>query len=167
MFTQVVTLDDATLGPGIMTSTHDYGEYAWSETAEIGLVTFPFEVPCNDSYYLWALVWDEDTSPFADGGNADSFVTKVDVGSEFNWSYGCETLFQVSHWSYERVQIAEPLDCSVETPQVFALAPGIHELTLRNLEAGSFDGDTPGDVAAVARVFVTNDPNYVPDPDTD
>lgn len=143
------------------------GAYAYSEDANAGLVTFEIDVPCDDAYALWALVYDEDSEPFVDGGNADSFLVRVDEQPIFEWSYGCTTLYQVDPWSYERVQIASVLDCAAPEPLVFDLAAGRHAIAFRNVEAGDHAGSDPGSVAAIARVALTNAEGYTPDPDLD
>lgn len=143
------------------------GAYAYSEDANAGLVTFEIDVPCNGEYALWALVYDEDTEPFVDGGNADSFLVRVDDESIFEWSYGCTTLYQVDPWSYERVQIASVLDCAAPEPLVFELAAGPHTIAFRNVEPGDHEDADPGSVAAIARVALTNVEGYTPDPDLD
>jgi hypothetical protein len=143
------------------------GAYAYSEAANAGLVTFAIDVPCKGEYALWALVYDEDTEPFVDGGNADSFLVRVDTESIFEWSYGCTTLYQVDPWSYERVQVASVLDCAAPEPLVFELAAGSHTIAFRNVEPGEHEDADPGSVAAIARVALTNVEGYTPDPDLD
>jgi hypothetical protein len=143
------------------------GAYAYSEDANAGLVTFEIDVPCDGEYTLWALVYDEDTEPFVDGGNADSFLVRVDTESILEWSYGCTTLYQVDPWSYERVQIASVLDCAAPEPLVFELLAGPHTIAFRNVEPGSHEDADPGSVAAIARVALTNVEGYTPDPDLD
>jgi hypothetical protein len=143
------------------------GNYAFSEEENAGAVTVQFEIDCGDDYVLWALVHDEDSDPFDDGGNADSYAVRVDAGVEREWSYGCSTFFQVDPWSYERVGTASLLNCAIEEEVTYALTAGFHTATFRNLEAGTHGGDNPGSAAAIARIVLTTEPDYIPDPDLD
>ena len=141
------------------------GVYAYSEEEGEGAVAVAFEIECGGEYILWALVHDEDTEPFDDGGNADAYAVRVDGGEEREWSYGCTTFFQVDPWSYERVGLATVLNCGVQEDVTYALNAGFHTATFTNLEAGSHGGNNPGSVAAIARITLTTDPDYIPDPD--
>jgi hypothetical protein len=143
------------------------GTYAYSPDAHAGTVAFDIDVPCTGDYALWGLVHDDDTDPFDDGGNADSFHVRVDDGPILEWSYGCTTLFQLDAWSYERVQIAGVLDCAVPEDVVVRLDPGAHTVTFRNIEAGEHGEDDPGSVAAIARIALTDIDGHTPDPDLD
>jgi hypothetical protein len=163
-----ISADEAVLAGGMSErEDEEHGTYVYSEMQDVGIATFTFDAPCNRPYYVWGLVWDDNRDPFDDFGNADTFAVSVDLGAEVTWPYGCQTLYQIDPWAYERVQSANAQDCSGATPQQFPLMPGIHEVTLRNVEAGSAGGGDPGDVAATARLFITDDPDFVPDPDVD
>ncbi len=141
--------------------------YAYSPVPGKGTVSFDVDIECPGEYALWALVYDQVTKPFSEGGNADAFAVRVDGGAEAEWSYGCSTLFQIEPWSYERVGIASVFDCGILEDVAVDLEPGAHTITFRNLEEGEHGEDDPGSVAAVARIALSLDPEFRPDPDLD
>jgi hypothetical protein len=135
------------------------GTYAWSNQADNGTVVFQLDVPCEDTYYVWGVVWD--AWPGAHGNDPDSFYAKVDDGNESQWIYGCQTgLAQGGGWFWLPV-IHDPdpnNGCDDIEDQSYDLPAGKHSVTLRNREWPSGNS-----IAAVARVLVTNDENLVPD----
>ena len=137
------------------------GLYFASEVEEEGLAEFPWEAPCNDEYFLWARVWDETGGAGLD--DPDSYYVQMDDGGEAFWRYGCQTnpIFPEPSWYWVRVQ--ESLTCIDIDPVSYMIDAGPHVARFRNRESGSHDDmNPPGEIAAITRVLVTNDPGFVP-----
>jgi hypothetical protein len=66
----------------------------WRGRNQVGsaAITFDVEVPCDRTYYLWGLTWDQIHGVTNCSGitNADAFFVSVDGGVEIQWSYGCQ-----------------------------------------------------------------------------
>lgn len=131
------------------------GMVALSEVAEEGTVSFSVDLPCDGTYAVWGRA--QDTNPGNVDADPDSYFVRVDGGGEGGWFYGCQTNGLASGYHWLRVTTAGMPVCGggVWSPQ---LAAGSHTFTLRNREPVAFDDD----VAAVARLLITNDMNYVP-----
>jgi len=131
------------------------GMVALSEVAEEGTVSFSVDLPCDGTYAVWGRA--QDTNPGNVNADPDSYFVRVDGGEEGGWFYGCQTNGLASGYHWLRVTTAGMPVCGggVWSPQ---LAAGSHTFTLRNREPVAFDDD----VAAVARLLITNDMNYVP-----
>ncbi|MEM7158586.1 MAG: hypothetical protein AAF799_37445 [Myxococcota bacterium] len=130
-------------------------QMARSLLAEMGSVTFGFELECASTVTIFGLVWDiaQGTQP----DNSDSFLVSVDGQPEELWEYGCQTegLGDMA-WAWLPLEAAGPMDCS-PTMMSFELEAGTHELTLRNREQGVGE-----DFAAIAALVVTDDPSFDP-----
>lgn len=150
---------DAVVIPPMVTTVSQVGEgiVAYSTQAESGLVTFTFDVACPGQYAVWGRVLDAE--PGVNNYDPDSFYPRLDLAPEVGWYYGCQTggLSDGYHWLRVRAGI-EGAPCQDGVPWTLDLAPGTHAITLRNRE--QMDGG--GNVAAVARILVTRDLNYVP-----
>lgn len=136
--------------------------YFASAVEEQGLADFPWFAPCNDEYFLWARVWD-DVGGAALEDDPDSYYVRMDDGGEAFWRYGCQTnpVFPTPSWYWVRVQ--ESLTC-IDVDQIsYTIDDGPHVARFRNREEGAHDdGDPPGRIAAITRILITNDPNYIP-----
>jgi hypothetical protein len=135
------------------------GIYAWSPDADEGTVTFSFDVPCEGTYYVWGVVWDN--NPGAHSYDPDSFYGSMDMGKESQWIYGCQTWqFNEPTWSWQRVRHDPDASngCDDNQDVSYMLTAGPHTYTLRNREGATMSG-----LAAVARILVTNDAQLVPD----
>jgi len=130
---------------------------ARSEVAEQGSVTFTIELPCDGPVAVWGRV--QDTNPGLVNSDPDSYYVSVDGvdDTDAGWYYGCQTEGKASGYHWLRVTTsAEPACGGPEwTPD---LGAGTHSFRLRNREPVAFDDD----IAAVARLLITNDMGYVP-----
>ncbi len=132
---------------------NDEGTIAFSYIAGEGSAEFTVDIPCAGTYHLWARVLD--LAPgVGNGQDPDSFTVSVDGESKIEWVYGCTTS---TAWSWQRVQERDSLTCLGAAAYPLELGSGQHTITLGNLEAGVLDK-----YAAVARILVTSDPNYLP-----
>jgi len=131
------------------------GTVAFSKVAQAGTVEFTVDVPCDGEYAVWGRV--QDSNPGLVDADPDSYYVRVDGGGEGGWFYGCQTDGLMSGYHWLRVTTAAQPVCGggVWSPQ---LAAGSHTFRLRNREPEAFDFD----VAAVARLLITNDMTYVP-----
>ena len=166
-FKQIVTAgDDGVVFSQPMASYTDTnlpGEtYFASGVEDEGIAEFPWDAPCDDEYFLWARVWD-DVGGAALNNDPDSYYVIMDDGGETFWRYGCQTnpILPTPSWYWVRVQ--ESITC-IDIDQIsYPIDAGGHVAYFRNREDGSHDdGDPPGRIAAITRVLITNDPNYVP-----
>lgn len=143
------------------------GTYAFSETAELGSVSFGFDVECEDRFQVWALVHDPQTG-FTDLGtfmDPDSYRVGFDADTTTPWLYGCQmtgaTLDGGPAWAWLSVR-DNPFCVTSEFRRL--LEPGPHRFRVVNLEEGTYApaGEQIGSVAAISRVIVTNDPSFSP-----
>lgn len=140
-------------------STKGEGIVAYSSQSEQGTVTFSFDLPCAGSFALWGRVLDAE--PGVNNYDPDSFYVRVDGGAEGGWYYGCQTTGLPSGYHWLRVRTGQQgAPCDQQAPLTVDLSAGVHTVTLRNRE----QQDGQGNVAAVARVLLVNDPNYTPAP---
>lgn len=116
--------------------------YVWSLTANQGSVSLAVNVTQADTYYIWCKI-------LAPTYANDSFFVSVD---------GKEDIFdaaegkQSANWQWARVNGRNggaPLSLN---PRTFSLSQGTHTIVIRAREVK----------AAVDRILITNDPNYVP-----
>lgn len=148
-------------GPMQLGNSPAEGPYAYSEVAGQGRASFQFNVECADEFRAWARVYDPGVG--VDGLNPtqpDSFLISFDGEPTVEWLYGCQMIDDAvggSLWSWERLMDTAPLCAADEF--VRTLGPGTHLLHLTNRESGNH---SMGEVAAVAHVFITSDPAFVP-----
>ncbi|MBK8234231.1 MAG: hypothetical protein IPK74_01620 [Deltaproteobacteria bacterium] len=164
---QSVTLmaDQATLaGDMMLASLYDGTTYVYAETAGMGTATFAFDLQCADDFAVWMLVFDREPgldTALVPGNPADS--AHVDVtGAATDWRYGCQNL-GAPPWSWQAV--SENGDNCISNDRItFALPAGSNTITVSMLEGGTWSGNTisPGDVAAVKQILVTNDLDFEP-----
>jgi hypothetical protein len=129
------------------------GTIAFSLVAGEGTAEFTFDINCAGTYHLWARVLD--LSPgVGNGQDPDSFAVSFDGEPKIEWLYGCKT---ATAWSWQLVQEQDSIACLGADAYTLDLGSGQHTITLGNLEEGVLDK-----YAAVARVLVTSDPNFVP-----
>lgn len=165
-FKEVLTNADAQIvlpmEEGMLTDHPFVTSYAASGTVNQGTIQYNLPIPCEDTYFIWALVYDEERVPMLVDESADSFG--VDLNSEplLDWEYACQTLFQVQDWAYELVR-SNNATCTAQQPLGVFMAEGNNVLRFTNLEEGSPGGSDPGSAAAIARIVVTNSSDYVPD----
>lgn len=131
------------------------GMVAFSEVIEAGTVTFSVDLPCDGTYAVWGRA--QDTNPGNVNADPDSYYVRVDGGGEGGWFYGCQTNGLAPGYHWLRVTTAAVPVCG-GGEWLPKLVAGSHTFTLRNREPVAFDDD----VAAVARLLITNDMNYVP-----
>ena len=154
-FKATLLVEDATVVPPMtLETTKNEDTVAFSEVTGEGTVAFTFVAPCAGIYTVWGRVLD----PKPGAGFAvdpDMFSARVDDGPEVTWHYGCTT---TEDWSWQPVQaLSDDEECEAAVPWRLELTAGEHAITLRNLEDGFLD-----EHAAVARLFVTNDPDDTP-----
>lgn len=133
------------------------GTICSSGIPELGTAEFKFDVPCLDDYAVWARVYD-DWDGTHESGDPDTYYVRVSGGDEFTWYYGCQTFGAPNNWGWRRVRVLSGNDCNVFTEWTPQLGPGSHSIRLRNREGERGNGVR----AAVARVILSNDPNFVP-----
>jgi hypothetical protein len=159
-YLEIIAVEDAIVNEPMETDeSMSQGTYAWSPEAEEGTVVFDFTVACQDTYYVWGVVWDGWPGP--NYGDPDSFYVRVDQGKEMQWIYGCKTGFlNMGAWTWQEVDHDPDAQngCDDLEEQNWPLAPGKHSVTVRNREAPNM-----GRIAGIARVLITNDPEFVPD----
>lgn len=158
--TQITFANQGTLVPPMELGFADILgiDVARSGTSELGTVTMPFTTTCNGPVHLWALVWD------AVGGvtneNADSLYVTIDDGDEQAWIYGCVTEEGVDQrWRWLPLESWTMTQCN-HIPFVVDLPPGEHTIVVRSREGGSGGID----VAAIAGVVISHDPQTDPSP---
>ncbi|MBL8947218.1 MAG: hypothetical protein JNK45_28855 [Myxococcales bacterium] len=138
--------------------------YFYSETANEGAASFEIDLPCGGEFMIWADVYDGEPGPvdieIIDGDPADAI--RIEIGGiATDWLYGCQTP-GIDLWSRQALSVNANA-CITNDRVVLPLVKGAHTLTVTALEAGAHsDGLTPGDVAAVARVFITNVQDVMP-----
>ncbi|WP_181234120.1 hypothetical protein [Enhygromyxa salina] len=133
------------------------GVFAQSQEEGAGTITWTFELVCPAEVVIWGLVWD--SKPGIEGNDPDSFWVRVDgEDPEHKWVYGCHTENIQSNWSYQPVSHNQGTDFCMVEDLSWNLAAGMHTLRFRNREFSA----TAVDAAAVGRVLVTTDMNYVP-----
>jgi hypothetical protein len=136
------------------------GPYAYSEVAEQGRASFELQVPCETEVLAWGRVYDPGVGIDAlDTSQPDSFLVAFDDEADTEWWYGCQMMdagLSGGAWSWE--QLMDNSSC-MRADFRRTLSPGTHLLHVTNREPGSY---ATGEIAAVARVVLTNDPTYVP-----
>lgn len=133
------------------------GRIASSPTAEFGTVEFSVDIPCVDNFAVWGRVYDGDPG-IHQSYDPDSYYVKVDGGPEIEWFYGCQTEGDPAGWAWQRTRGVNGDTCGDQYDWTLPLGPGTHYIKFRNKESQTGGGTR----AAIARIFVTNDPAYVP-----
>jgi len=144
--------------PMAMDESPEEGKFAYSEVENEGTITFTASLPCSDDFHIWGRALDDYPGTHVDD-DPDSYYVSVDEPAASPWYYGCQTWESDAGWSWNRVDTAEyGTDCGAATPIIPRLAGGHHTITLRNREGIANDGR----LAGIARLLLTNDPDYVP-----
>ena len=162
LFTQVITASESIVIAPMSKRAAPVpgGECVASEVADQGTANFLFSAPCTDEYFVWGHVWDSQPN-LIKVAKPDSYDVAVDGGSSTEWAYGCQTFGTAAGWRW--IPVEESAVCLDPDALRFTIDPGTHTINFHNREAGDFDqGSPPGEVAAIARILVTNDPTYVP-----
>lgn len=134
-------------------------DVARSGTSEMGTVTMAFTTTCDGPLHLWALVWDSIGGETMD--NADSIYVSVDGGEEQAWLYGCHSEEGVNtQWRWLPVEAWTMTQCDHAAFVIDSLPAGEHSIVVRGREGGSGGID----VAAIAAVVVSHDPQTDPAP---
>ncbi len=157
-YKQIVLVADASVLAPMEKSQSMMGEgtVAFSGEAEKGIVNFPVAPPCAGPVAVWARV--QDLKEGVNDKDPDSFYTHADNEAETAWLYGCQTYDMPVGYHWLRVQSGVPGEkCNTYTDWIPQLDAGAHTISLRNRE-----GQSGMAVAAVARLLVTSDFNYVP-----
>lgn len=87
-----------------------------------GELTLEIDIPAEGTYVLSARVW-------AQGGNADSFLVRVDDGDDVLWTFPTEDT-----WSWR--PLTDNTSGTAE-PVVYELSAGLHTITIGVREAGT------------------------------
>lgn len=161
-YKQIVTVEQATVvAPmGKHDSMVETSVVAYSATAEQGIINFPVTPPCDGPVAVWARVLDANPGSFQ-MGDPDSFYPHVDNDVETGWFYGCQTQNKQDdeyYWLRVRGGVVG-MQCNQYPDWSPQLTAGPHTVTLRNREGQNQQLA----VAAVSRLLVTSDLNYVPD----
>ncbi len=170
-FSQLVMAADATVEPPAQHREAWGGlagspQVAFSFVGSEGLMHFDFEVPCDGTYHVWALVWDRHAGTGYSCGNtpnADSVFVSADdePAAEQRWTWGCNSCsWREQTWSWARAAEYIGVPCTSDDIS-YTWTPGIHRITLRNDSEG-WDA-APPDVAAVAAIAISDDPGFDPD----
>jgi hypothetical protein len=133
-------------------------QVARSGTSEMGTLTMTFATTCEGPLHLWALVWDAFGG--VDPENADSLYVQVDGGEEQAWLYGCVTDGVNETWHWLPMEAWTMTQCQHDPFVVETLAAGEHSIVIRSREGGAGGID----VAAIAAVVVSHDPETDPTP---
>lgn len=151
---------DAELGGSMMLGMLGNGQqYVYSENASDGTATFSFATLCADEYVVWGLVYDGDPIiPDIGGQAADRMQVDLD-GSSVDWRYGCSS--GVLNWNWEYVGTNDDF-CLADSRTVFQLEAGEHSVVFVPTEGGAANPDDPGEAAALQRIIITNDLDFVP-----
>lgn len=159
MPTMMVLAEDAALEFPMIQEMSQMGEQTICSSGilELGTAEFAFDIPCLDDYAVWVRVYDAWDGTH-DSGDPDSYYVRVSGGDEFTWFYGCQTFGAPNDWGWRRVRVLDGNDCNEFTEWTPQLGPGTHYIRLRNRESERGDGVR----AAIARVILSNDPNFVP-----
>lgn len=137
------------------------GEFAFSEVEGDGLIRFDVDVPCNDTFWIWGRVLDQQDGTTLEN-DPDSFYVSIDGGPAVTWFYGCQTSDTSGVWSWALADDNEfQRDCDLAEPMAPWLDAGPHTVELRNREPINGNGQHAG----VARILVTNGPDHVPNAD--
>ena len=169
-FTELQTVLDATMvDPPWQTQPSWAGlpgdpTVAWVDQNGDGGLTFAFDVPCDRTYYLWGLTWDQVHGVNNCSGitNADALMVSVDGGPEIQWSYGCQGCANAdSVWTWTIVHEYMASGCVTALWPV-ALTAGTHTVRFRGFENGSFNPAENPNVAAIAAVALGDDPAWTP-----
>ncbi|HWB76027.1 MAG TPA: hypothetical protein VG755_13755 [Nannocystaceae bacterium] len=157
-----ITLEaaDAMLGGSMMLGVLGNGQqYLYTETANDGTATFSFVTLCADEYVIWGLVYDGDPIIVDIAGQAADRM-QVDLGAaSVDWRYGCGS--GVLNWNWEYVGTNDDI-CLADSRTVFDLEPGEHSVVFTPTEGGTANTMDPGEAAALQRIIVTNDLDFVP-----
>lgn len=137
--------------------------YVYGETAADGSASFAIDLPCTDEYMVWAEVYDAEPGPLdlplyaSDPG--DAFEVEIG-GIVTEWLYGCQwDVFD----TWGTLAVSTSPDCLSNDKVVMSLVAGQHTLTITPLEGGAHAGGlSPGSVAALSRVIITNDLENAP-----
>lgn len=157
-YKQIVLVADAMVIAPMEKSQSMMGEgtVAFSSKPEMGIVNFPVAPPCAGPVAVWARV--QDLEEGIHDKDPDSFYTHADNDGEAAWLYGCQTFGMPVGYHWLRVRTGVPGEqCDTYTDWSPQLGAGDHVISLRNRE-----GQSGMAVAAVARLLVTSDFNYVP-----
>lgn len=112
-----------------------------------GSAIFNVEIPCADTWYVWARALDY--------FNMDSSLVQIDGAPEpaAIFSTNCQNGQSQAVWSWRRLNQADPGNvCNyLVDPWTADWDAGAHAIKFSYRESDS-----------LSRMFVTNDPNYVP-----
>lgn len=159
-YKQVVKVGQATTVAPMIKAMSNQGEgmIAFSEVAGQGTVSFPLDVPCDGQFAVWGRVFDGEGG--VNNNDPDSYFVRADADPEIEWFYGCQS--PASGYGWYRVRSGmQGIDCDANVPWLVPLPTGAHTITLRNREPK----DGSGNVAAIARILITSDLDYVPTAD--
>ena len=143
------------------------GDYLYSESQLAGTASFTFQVECPGEYFAWAFVHDPVTGITSTGvrGDPDSYRVRFDNGSFEDWLYGCDLNdFGDSGATWAWLRATQSDVCLSPSAITASLTAGTHVFHMTNREEGNHQvsGQDIGNVAAVARVLITNDPGFSP-----
>ena len=164
-FKQVVNAEEAFLSDPMMLWTPP-GDESFVATLQddAGVASFFWDAPCGDDYWLWARVWDDMPGALDDG--PDSFEVGLADGGSSTWLYGCQTA-TVFNGAWHWLKVQESFTCLFDEDVIqYHADAGPRVFTFEGLEGGTYNAaDPPGELAAISRILITNDPDFVPGTD--
>jgi len=116
--------------------------------ANEGSILYQPEIPCDDTWYIWARVLDQ--------GSNDSYLATLDGQPMPSAIFEGDCTGQGNGYKWTALNWREmgANSCDyVEDPWAPTWAAGVHEIEFEYREA-----------AAMGRILITNDPDLVPDP---
>jgi hypothetical protein len=132
------------------------GPAAYSLEENAGDVEFSIDVQCPGTYQLYAYV--VDLWAGVHYNDPDSYEVSWPGGGG-SWFYGCQTEDSYDGWHWLRVLTGVMGEsCDTAIPVQLELGAGPALIRFHNREEEAYWGG----VAAIARVVVTNDPDYAP-----
>jgi len=131
-------------------------QVAVSTVADAGHVTFKLDVECPGLYHLHGLVWDAHPGAWAHD-DPDSFFVSIAAGAPFVWRYGCQTSDTAAGLSWQALGHLNAQPCEQSSLVLEVSEPGPVIVDFRNREGGE-----RSDVAGLAALFVSSDPDEDP-----
>jgi hypothetical protein len=118
-------------------------EYIYTSIANQGTATTTFDLPCDDTWYLWGLTW-------IPSNTLANFYFTVDSQTEIDWNMSGAP---AQTWTWDQANGAmTPIWSST-------LLAGSHSIRIRG---GASNGSAATSHPALGYVVFTNDPAYTP-----
>lgn len=144
----------------MMSMMQGEGMVVYSTVADMGTADLAVTIACPGDFAVWARVLEQ--NPGINDNDPDSFHIRIDGGAEQTWFYGCQTMNTNPGYRWLRVRTGKQGEqCNQAVSLTPNLGAGTHNFMFRNREASNGSGH----VAALSRLLVTTDMNYVPTDD--